>query len=299
MYLSMKQTHLIAALKLLCIAVPTYMVGSMLYMNNEPTRHFIDRMTSRRRHPLTSQWASPTVHSCADPSGILYGIFTTSSKMAQRQVFREKMAPHPNVTVRFIIGTPDSEDDFLQLSAEQAAFGDIMILDCMENMNEGKTYTYFRSASPCFSNYIKADDDTAVSLERLHALFSRLDASKPKCIGRIMYPTGIISMSHIFAAWLRNRFANMDWYYAVQKLSKTNLGPEEISGDEDRRTAFMMQEMGVEFVDVGAIFHDHPAYRPWFIDTWSMDISNQTVAVHKCKTVSLLIDAFEKISRQN
>jgi len=284
----MTQKHLNAGLKLLCIAIPVYIIGAMLYVDNSSGR------------ALTRRWNPPIT--CDVPSGILYGIFTTAGKVAQRQVFRELMVPHSNVTVKFVIGTPGSDEDFLRMAVEQATFGDIMVLDCVENMNEGKTYTYFKTVSPCFSNYIKADDDTAVNLERLYAFLNRLDSSKPKCIGRmIQQPFG----------WLRNWFANVNWYYtvqqlpagmlyclngaAVQKLSETDFSLNDISGDEDRRTAYMMQGLGVEFVDVGTLFHDHPAYNPLFIENWHMDISNLSVAVHQCKTIPMLYDAFEKL----
>ncbi|KAG8373533.1 hypothetical protein BUALT_Bualt11G0034100 [Buddleja alternifolia] len=50
-------------------------------------------------------------------------------------------------------------------------FNDIIILNCLENMNNGKTYTYFSSLPGILTtryNYImKADDDTFIRIKRL------------------------------------------------------------------------------------------------------------------------------------
>ncbi|CAG8798457.1 3317_t:CDS:2, partial [Racocetra persica] len=69
------------------------------------------------------------------------------------------------VTIKFILGLP--EDEYMdKLEEESKMYGDIIILNITENMNEGKTFEYFSwFAKHREDNYMtKLDDDTFIHL---------------------------------------------------------------------------------------------------------------------------------------
>jgi Galactosyltransferase len=290
-------------IRLVFIILPLHVLGVVFYINHEPTKHFINSMIRGHNDKVFSlkYLVSTPTHPCV--SNILYGIFTTADKTEQRQAFRRMLKPHPNITVRFVLGAP--RQDFLVL--EQNRFGDMMFLDCEENMNLGKSYTFFTTATeqfPCFQGYIKADDDTAPSLERLYRLVKNA-TKKPTLIGRmnkVPYP----SFWWLFSAWLRGNFASINWYYsmdryitgmayfmnraAAKRLASAQLHHDDVLGDEDIRMSYLMR--GATFIDVGNAFHDHPAF---VSHNWSRDITNTSVAVHQCKTIPLLLSTLQKL----
>ncbi|PHU11765.1 hypothetical protein BC332_18695 [Capsicum chinense] len=81
------------------------------------------------------------------------------------------------VDVKFVFCNLTKEDQKILVALEIMRYDDIIILNCQENMNKGKTYTYFSSLPEIFSvsniqpyyppyHYVmKADDDTYIRLE--------------------------------------------------------------------------------------------------------------------------------------
>ena len=66
-------------------------------------------------------------------------------------------------------------------------YGDIFTLSCKENMNEGKSYTYFKEALqqlPCFDFYAKVDDDAVFSPTKLSAVLRSMPNDTELIIGR-------------------------------------------------------------------------------------------------------------------
>lgn len=94
------------------------------------------------------------------------------------------------VDIRFILGRPSLSrspvDGILEL--EQEMYGDIMMLDCLENMNEGKSYEYFAALGRMHSETLsetqrpydyamKLDDD---SFLHIHNLLEKLRPLTPR-----------------------------------------------------------------------------------------------------------------------
>lgn len=81
------------------------------------------------------------------------------------------------IEVRFILGRPKRESEMESLQIEMEKYGDIVLLDEEENMNDGKTYMFYQwlakrpGPKPQFA--FKADDD--VDSDRLwYCSFRRL-----------------------------------------------------------------------------------------------------------------------------
>ncbi|CAL4901916.1 unnamed protein product [Urochloa decumbens] len=142
--------------------------------------------------------ASPS-HAAAAPAPvpgddvrILIGIQTLPSKRERRDLLRTvyslQLREHPSlagrVDVRFVFCNVTSPDDAVFVALEIMLHGDIIVLDCAENMDNGKTYTFFSTAARAFADnpydyVMKADDDTYLRLPALAASLrgaSRVDA---------------------------------------------------------------------------------------------------------------------------
>ncbi|KAF8689837.1 hypothetical protein HU200_041468 [Digitaria exilis] len=101
---------------------------------------------------------------------VLMGIVTVPSAYERRALLRLAYTLQPRpvravVDVRFVLCTIDKEEDRILVSLEIIAHGDILVMNCTENMNEGKTYAYFSAVPELFAeapyDYVgKTDDDT-------------------------------------------------------------------------------------------------------------------------------------------
>ena len=107
------------------------------------------------------------------------GIFTTYDKIQRRRYIREcyNSKLDLNVDLRFIIGKAKDSEEEIKLQDEQIEFGDLVILDIDENMNNGKTFEFFRFASQLkgYDFISKADDDVYIHLTNF---MQRLDDIK-------------------------------------------------------------------------------------------------------------------------
>nr|CAB3447902.1 unnamed protein product [Digitaria exilis] len=101
---------------------------------------------------------------------LLMGIVTIPSAYERRALLRLAYSLQPRpvravVDVRFVLCTIDKEEDRILVSLEIIAHGDILVVNCTENMNDGKTYAYFSAVPRMFAaapyDYVgKTDDDT-------------------------------------------------------------------------------------------------------------------------------------------
>ncbi|CAN6182380.1 unnamed protein product [Urochloa humidicola] len=109
---------------------------------------------------------------------LLVGILTMPSRRERRDIVRMAYALQPptpfaaRVDVRFVFCNVTDPVDAALLALEIKRHGDIVVLDCAENMNDGKTYAYLSSVPRIFSStpydyVMKTDDDTYLRVAEL------------------------------------------------------------------------------------------------------------------------------------
>ncbi|XP_062199898.1 beta-1,3-galactosyltransferase pvg3-like [Phragmites australis] len=108
---------------------------------------------------------------------LLVGVLTMPNRRERRDIVRLAYALQPPATrarvdVRFVFCNVTDRVDAALLALEIKRHGDIVVLDCAENMNEGKTYAYLSSVPRLFAaspyDYVmKTDDDTYLRVAAL------------------------------------------------------------------------------------------------------------------------------------
>lgn len=104
-------------------------------------------------------------------TNIFIGIFTTEEKLERRQMIRDTYLQYrpKNIEYKFVMVASHVPESLQQ---EIKEYNDILNLNMTrENMNEGKTYEYFRTMSERKDDKIdfvlKADDDSYLHLDRI------------------------------------------------------------------------------------------------------------------------------------
>ncbi|KAJ3680137.1 hypothetical protein LUZ60_016415 [Juncus effusus] len=116
---------------------------------------------------------------------LFMGILTVPHQHERRNLLRSVYAVQTRqltndyADVRFIFCHSMNEEETVFLSIEIMLYNDIIILDCYENMNEGKTYAYFSSLPSLLASdnrhydyVIKTDDDAYFRLDNLAKFLS-------------------------------------------------------------------------------------------------------------------------------
>ncbi|KAB5548450.1 hypothetical protein DKX38_011856 [Salix brachista] len=127
--------------------------------------------------------ASPTNHSITPTKtphtetkfNILIGILTRPDNYDRRHLLRLiygiQSSSTAQIDVKFVFCNLTKPEQRALVALEILRFNDIIILDCVENMNNGKTHAYFSSLPhilPRHYDYVmKADDDVFIRLEAL------------------------------------------------------------------------------------------------------------------------------------
>ncbi|CAL5074192.1 unnamed protein product [Urochloa decumbens] len=108
---------------------------------------------------------------------LLIGVLTTPNRRERRDILRLAYALQPRATgarvdVRFVFCNVTDPVDAALVAVEARRHGDILVLNCTENMNDGKTHTYLSAvprlfASDPYGYVMKADDDTYLRVAAL------------------------------------------------------------------------------------------------------------------------------------
>ncbi|CAG8439484.1 1328_t:CDS:2 [Ambispora leptoticha] len=229
------------------------------------------------------------------PTKVLVGIFTTANTFERRQLLRTLYKAAQTelkddwVDFKFIIGRPKPDQDSpllqLKLKVEQAAFKDVVMLDIVENLNEGKIYEYFRWAGLTYNenntveqyDYIaKADDDAYVHFQNLALNLRPLSREKlyygyyipvHEKFGFMTGMLEVLSIDH------------------VRWVSTADIPEKSIIGPEDAMVAQWLELGGWKFVNwihENCLLYEDPRSNanPWCWRPWA---SPHTIVFHGMK----------------
>ncbi|KZT61973.1 glycosyltransferase family 31 protein [Calocera cornea HHB12733] len=242
--------------------------------------------------PELSAQPGPSTHPCVDADAfgplLLVGVFSTPDAFAQRAVMRALQqrglnARSPPVEFKFVLGRANASllraQEEKAVLLEQAAYGDVVRLDTDENMDDGKTFAFFRWAAqlPVGSQprfVMKADSDTFLVLPNVLASFSSLPCAAPTYWG-----TWWGSCGECYPLYMRGLAYALSWPL-VAWLGAAPLRPNDTRGMEDIRTGGWLTSLppgeAVRIVDWGVRMGD------WYGQTIPHDV--HTVALHAMKS---------------
>ncbi|XP_071699123.1 beta-1,3-galactosyltransferase pvg3-like [Rutidosis leptorrhynchoides] len=226
---------------------------------------------------------------------IFIGIPTVADKYERRHLLRLIYGTQPvvvgaKIDYKFVICNLTNEEQRILISLEIMQYNDTIILNCQENMNEGKTYAYFSSlpdmlknefdsVNPPYDYVMKCDDDSYLRFPKLveilrplprQGLYFGLFVSCPVPEYCVDFMTGMgYLVSWDIVEWIKD-----------SDIPKKHLtGPEDITfGDwirEGHRSKLWYNDTGY--------MYDYPDLRP----------DNHTMLVHNLKTQDRWIRALE------
>jgi len=208
---------------------------------------------------------------------ILVGIFTTSDRMERRFLIRLSYLPvkPDNVDLFFVVcgnSKWESEEDRSAMEWEQRMYGDMMILNCNENMNKGKTHTFFSHIGREMSGEeygfaMKTDDDAYLHLPNL----ARRLKDSPRSgffFGRD-YHGFMAGMGYILSWDL------VTWIAFNQYTRSHRVGQEDRLLADWLRFSGLVERWESEEYD----FYDDPTG----LSAWSHPFSNSTILIHQLK----------------
>jgi hypothetical protein len=115
----------------------------------------------------------------AELFSLLVGVLTMPNRRERRDIVRMAYALQPpappgvaRVDVRFVFCSVTDPVEAALVAVEARRHGDILVLNCTENMNDGKTHAYLSSvprlfASAPYDYVMKTDDDTYLRVAAL------------------------------------------------------------------------------------------------------------------------------------
>lgn len=214
---------------------------------------------------------------------LLIGILTRADNYDRRHflrlVYGIQSSPIAKIDVKFIFCNLTKPEQRVLISLEILRFNDIIILNCSENMNSGKTYTYFSSLPRILSyhyNYVmKADDDVFLRLAPLALSLSAL----PRLDLYYGFVVPCPSMNP-FVHYMSGMGFALSWDL-VEWIAKSEIPANDTFGPEDKlvgKWLNMGKKANNRFSDKPAMY-DYPGTN----GRCSHDLIPETVAVHRLK----------------
>lgn len=181
---------------------------------------------------------------------ILVGILTLPDQYQRRHFLRmiygtQTPVMGAKVDVKFVFCNLTKEDQTVLVALEIMRYDDVIILDCKENMNKGKTYTYFSSLPemlrdadvyPPYHYVLKGDDDVYFRLQNL------VDSLKPLPREDLYYGYVIPCPSmDPFVHYMSGMGYLVSWDI-VEWVGESEIPKKQLAGPEDRVFGEWMRE---------------------------------------------------------
>ncbi|KAJ8774764.1 hypothetical protein K2173_017210 [Erythroxylum novogranatense] len=213
---------------------------------------------------------------------ILIGILTRADNYDRRHflrlVYGIQSSSTANIDVKFVLGRLTKPEQMALVGLEMKRFDDIIVLNCSENMNSGKTYTFFSSLPHCSRRYdyvMKADDDVFIRVEPLSVSLKPLPRQD-------LYYGFVIPCNSMnpFVEYMSGMGFLLSWDL-VEWIASTQIIANYTHGPEDKlvgKWLNMGKKAKNRFSNKPAMY-DYPGTN----GKCSHDLIPETVAVHRLK----------------
>uniref|UniRef100_A0A7N0THI0 Hexosyltransferase n=1 Tax=Kalanchoe fedtschenkoi TaxID=63787 RepID=A0A7N0THI0_KALFE len=223
---------------------------------------------------------------------ILIGILTLPDNYNRRHFLRlvystQTLTTRAKVDVKFVFCNLTKEDQTVLVALEILRYDDILILDCKENMNNGKTYTYFSSLpsmfdsendtrTPPYHYVMKGDDDTYFRVNALVASLRPL----PRHDLYYGYVVPCPSMDP-FKLYMSGMGYLVSWDL-VRWVSESDIPRAHLDGPEDKTFGEWLRagRKAKNRFNAKWSMYDYPEPKT----RCTHELWNDTVAVHRLKT---------------
>ncbi|KAH7688145.1 Glycosyl transferase family 31 protein [Dioscorea alata] len=263
-----------------------FMLLALIFVVIYPNEFQLQSLTGIAPAIITHASNSTSFFSPEKPAfRLLMGILTLPDHYERRHLLRLVYSLEPRlnavIDVKFVFCNLTKDDQRVLVALEIIRFDDIIILDCPENMNDGKTYTYFSSLPMLFNgsngddkpyDYVmKADDDTYFRLPRLVESLKKMPREDMYYGFVVPYHDYMSGMGYILS------------WDLVQWISSSNIPRNNSVGHEDMMTGKWMNlgQKAKKRFNTKPAMYDFPIPVP--IDTCSHKFVPDTIAVHRLK----------------
>ncbi|XP_023767450.1 beta-1,3-galactosyltransferase pvg3 [Lactuca sativa] len=214
---------------------------------------------------------------------LLIGILTRADKHEHRHFLRLiygiQSSPLAQIDLKFVFCNLTKQEQRVLISFEILKFNDIIILNCSENMNDGKTYTYFSSLPNILSHpydyVMKADDDVYFRLLPLASSLQPLPRSD-------LYYGFVIPCQSMnpFVSYMSGMGFVLSWDL-VEWIANSDIPRNDTIGPEDKLVG--------KWLNLGKKARNRVSNKPAMYDYPGMngrcshELIPETIAVHKLK----------------
>ncbi|MQL76720.1 hypothetical protein Taro_009111 [Colocasia esculenta] len=225
---------------------------------------------------------------------VLVGVLTLPDRYDGRHrlrlVYRTQPTTLAEIDLKFVLCNLTTESQRVMVGLEILLYNDIIILNCTENMNDGKTYTYFSSLPSIlprrYDYVLKADDDTFFRLAPLAASLWPLPREE-------LYYGFVIpcEKKEPLGGWYMSGMGYVLSWDLVEFIAKANITGQEKVGAEDQMLGWWLNKAhrGKNRYNMKPHMYDHPAVG----GKCSHEFWPGTVAVHRLKTQDRWIDTLQ------
>lgn len=214
---------------------------------------------------------------------ILIGVFTTARSTERRNLLRLaygiQSSECAHVTVKFVVGKLKGSEEKLLVGLEILRHNDILILDCDESINGGKTFAFFSTLADSEIKYdyvMKADDDSYLRFDNLGRSLQRLPRTD------LYYGYILPCENNDPHAWYMAGMGYLLSWDLVQWIRESLIPRENSVGTEDQLVADWFNEgkKAKNRVNKKPLFYDHPE----FGGQCSHELIPETILIHQLKS---------------
>jgi hypothetical protein len=251
--------------------------------------YFMIGMFRRMAPTNKSSWPVPANISLMRPSllkdqNVLIGLLTLPEKYERRFLVRTLYGQmsSPLAKLYFVFCDPSDENMRDLIMAENALYDDILVLDCVENMDNGKTYSFFSSLPKIFKNskfkyVMKTDDDVFLHIPNLVNKLMTL-SNKGLYFGREVIGHGFMAGMGYAISW-----------DLVEWIAQSDYARNHREGQEDATLAGWLHHSGLvkHRVSDENGFYDYPESGKG----WAKPYIPGTILIHRLKDSTHFIKA--------